>query len=102
MAGARRAAPAAREATRAVVTAGRCEHGSHRGSARFEGPVTALWGDRDRVVPPSHAAGVRTAFPHADVVIWPDMGHHLQRECLDALVALFDRAFSAPPAALAA
>lgn len=92
MGGARRLVPAAREATRAVVTAGRCGVGLDRRAARFEGPVTALWGDRDRIVPPAHAEGVRTAFPHAEIVSWADTGHHVQRERLAALVELVERA----------
>jgi pimeloyl-ACP methyl ester carboxylesterase len=51
----------------------------------FEGPVTALWGARDALVPVAHAAGVLRAFPHARVEVWDGMGHHPQRERPEAL-----------------
>ncbi|HWH96036.1 MAG TPA: alpha/beta fold hydrolase [Baekduia sp.] len=51
----------------------------------FEGPVAALWGARDALVPIAHASGVLHAFPHASVEVWPGMGHHPQRERPEAL-----------------
>ena len=80
--------PGARDATRAVVAAGLSEHGFHRRRLPYDGPVRVLWGDRDRLVPISHLRGVRRALPHADVEIWPGMGHHPQRERPDALARL--------------
>jgi len=70
----------AREATRAVVAAGASRNAFHRRRVRYYGPVTVLWGDRDRIVPMSHAAAVRKALPQAHVDIWPGMGHHPQHE----------------------
>ena len=47
---------------------------------RFAGPVAALWGEHDALVPPAHARGLRAAAPQATVQVWPGMGHHPQRE----------------------
>jgi pimeloyl-ACP methyl ester carboxylesterase len=66
----------ARMAVEALAAAGR--EAPRRRS--FEGPVTALWGARDALVPPAHAEGVRHAFPQARVEVWDGMGHHPQRE----------------------
>jgi pimeloyl-ACP methyl ester carboxylesterase len=75
-----------REATRAVVDAGRAPDGFHRRRMRYRGPVTAVWGDRDLLVPAAHRRGVRTAFPHAEIEVWRGMGHHAARERFDDLV----------------
>jgi pimeloyl-ACP methyl ester carboxylesterase len=61
----------AREGTRAVVGAGRAEDAFHRRRIDYHGPIFAIWGDRDRLVPLSHRNGVRAALstrahPHLD------------------------------------
>ena len=92
-------APGARDATRAVVAAGLSERAFHRRRVAYHGPVTAVWGDRDRLVPPGHERGVRVAFPHAQCELWQRMGHHPQRERLADLVALLDSSAAASPPA---
>lgn len=87
-----RAMPGARDATRAVVAAGLSAHGFDRRRVAFDGPVTALWGERDRLVPPAHAAGVRRALPQATVHVWSAMGHHPQHERPGALAKLIQTA----------
>jgi pimeloyl-ACP methyl ester carboxylesterase len=82
----------AREGTRAVVEAGRSANAFHRRRLRYRGPVFAVWGDRDRLVPPAHRNGVLAAFPHAQVRIWKGMGHHPLRERFDELVEVIDQA----------
>jgi pyruvate dehydrogenase E2 component (dihydrolipoamide acetyltransferase) len=83
---ARQALPGARTATMAVVAAGgSASDAFHRRSIAFQGPVTAVWGDHDRIVPREHAAGVRRAFPQANIELWPGIGHHPQRECPEQL-----------------
>jgi pimeloyl-ACP methyl ester carboxylesterase len=77
-----------REALRAIGAAGNSPQAFHRRRAGYSGPVTAVWGDCDRLVPLSHQAGVRTAFPQARIHVWPGMGHHPIRERLNDLVAL--------------
>jgi pimeloyl-ACP methyl ester carboxylesterase len=82
-----RAPLAVRAATIATAWAGRDEP---PGSA-FKGPVVALWGTHDALVPSTHARRLREAIPQAEVEFWPDMGHHPQRERPDALADLVER-----------
>jgi pimeloyl-ACP methyl ester carboxylesterase len=42
--------------------------------------VAVLWGERDALVPLSHAKAVKFALPQARVEVWRGMGHHPQRE----------------------
>ncbi|MBN1530021.1 MAG: alpha/beta fold hydrolase [Thermoleophilaceae bacterium] len=90
------ATPGAREATRAVVAAGLSERAFHRRPVAYPGPVWAVWGDRDRLVPPGHADAVRRAFPHAIVERWKGVGHHPLHECPERFLAFVDRALRAP------
>jgi pimeloyl-ACP methyl ester carboxylesterase len=83
-----------REAIRSIAAAGRSSEAFHRRRAGYSGPVTAVWGDRDRLVPSGHQAGVRKAFPQARVEIWRGMGHHPANERLDDLIALIAEARS--------
>ena len=85
----------AREGTRAIVDAGRSRQAFHRRRVRYDGPVYAVWGDRDRLVPPSHREGVRVAFPHAQIDVWRGMGHDAPRERRDQLGELFEVAQAA-------
>lgn len=72
--------PGAVAATKAVVRGGLSARAFHRRRVGYDGPVVLLWGDRDRLVPISHMAGVVTAFPHVDARVWRGMGHHPQVE----------------------
>jgi pimeloyl-ACP methyl ester carboxylesterase len=85
----------AREGTRAVVEAGRSADAFHRRRVRFDGPVFAVWGDRDRLVSASHRSGVLTAFPKASIDVWQGMGHHPIRERFDDLLDVVERALAA-------
>jgi pimeloyl-ACP methyl ester carboxylesterase len=76
------------EAIRAIAEAGRSPQAFHRRRLQYTGPVTAVWGDCDRLVPPRHHEGVRTAFPQARIEVWRGMGHHPMRERRGELVAL--------------
>ena len=71
-----RAPRAVRAATQAIAHAGR----NVPESIAFAGPVKALWGEHDALVPRSHIKGVIGALPQADVEVWASMGHHPQRE----------------------
>jgi pyruvate dehydrogenase E2 component (dihydrolipoamide acetyltransferase) len=86
-----RAPLAVRSATIAIARAGRDEP---RGGA-FAGPVAALWGTHDALVPTTHARRLRQAIPQAEVEFWPEMGHHPQRERPQALAHLVERVASA-------
>jgi pyruvate dehydrogenase E2 component (dihydrolipoamide acetyltransferase) len=77
---ARQITPGAQMAVKAIAVAGRSERAFFRRQVAYHGPVHALWGSNDLVVPRAHAEGVRTAFPHARVTVWDGMGHHPQRE----------------------
>jgi cis-3-alkyl-4-acyloxetan-2-one decarboxylase len=44
-------------------------------AARVAAPVAAIWGDRDRMVPPRDAEILRRAVPSADVRCLPGCGH---------------------------
>jgi pimeloyl-ACP methyl ester carboxylesterase len=98
---ARERLPGAREAVRAVARAGRSRNGFHRRRVAYDGPVVAIWGDRDRLVPVSHARGVLAAFPQARVSVWRGMGHHHQRERLQDLVATIGHVAGAARRAIA-
>jgi pimeloyl-ACP methyl ester carboxylesterase len=78
----------AREGTRAVVDAGRDHDAFHRRRINYDGPVFAVWGDNDRLVPVAHRHGVKAAFPQARIQVWYEMGHHPLSERFDDLLAL--------------
>lgn len=75
-----RSAPGIQMAAKATADAGRSESAFFRRQVGYDGPVIALWGSNDLVVSPSHAEGLSTAFPQAEIMIWAGMGHHPQRE----------------------
>jgi pimeloyl-ACP methyl ester carboxylesterase len=81
-------AAGAREATRAVVEGARSSASFHRRRLSYEGPVYAVWGDRDRLVPPAHAEGLKSALPQARIEIWPRMAHDPMRERPNDVIAL--------------
>jgi pimeloyl-ACP methyl ester carboxylesterase len=100
----------ARQALRTIVRCGIDKRAFFRRELAYKGPVVALWGDRDRLVPVRHADRVHTTFPHADVQVWEGMGHHPQRERIRPFCALVERvarageheAGAATPASIAA
>jgi pimeloyl-ACP methyl ester carboxylesterase len=81
-----------REATQAIVKSGRATDAFHRRRVRYDGPVYAIWGDRDRLVPASHRQALRAALPQARIELWEGMGHHPVRERFDDLIALIAQA----------
>ena len=93
-------APAAREATKAVVRAGTARHGLHHHKIDYDGPVEVVWGTEDRLVPIGHMKGVLTAFPQAQAHVWEGVGHHHLKERPQELTALVENACRAcdPPA----
>lgn len=46
----------------------------------FKGPVASLWGEKDRLIPVGHAAGLKRVFPGASITVWSDLAHHPQME----------------------
>jgi pimeloyl-ACP methyl ester carboxylesterase len=75
-----RITPGIQMAAKATADAGRSESAFFRRQVSYDGPVVALWGSNDLVVSPSHAEGLSTAFPQAEITVWDGMGHHPQRE----------------------
>jgi pimeloyl-ACP methyl ester carboxylesterase len=80
------------EAIRAIADAGRSPHAFHCRRVGYAGPVTAVWGDCDRLVRMCHQEGVRAAFPQARIEVWHGMGHHPMRERLGELVSMIAEA----------
>ena len=60
-------APGAECANEAITASGRSRRAFYRRQLDYPGPVLALWGERDRLVPLAHRDGVMTAFPQAQV-----------------------------------
>jgi pimeloyl-ACP methyl ester carboxylesterase len=75
-----RSGPGVRAATLAIVAAGHSLRGFANRPVDFDGPVAAVWGARDALVPVGHANALRRALPQAHVEVWARMGHHPQRE----------------------
>jgi pyruvate dehydrogenase E2 component (dihydrolipoamide acetyltransferase) len=75
-----RITPGIQAAAKAMADAGRSDQAFFRREVAYSGPVLALWGSNDLIVSPSHADGVATAFPQAEIMVWDGMGHHPQRE----------------------
>ena len=73
-------APGAACANEAITASGLSARAFYRRRLDYDGPVLALWGERDRLVPLAHRDGVMTAFPQAQVSVWKKMGPHPQRE----------------------
>jgi pimeloyl-ACP methyl ester carboxylesterase len=85
-------APGAECANEAITASGLSPRAFYRRQLDYHGPVLALWGDRDRVVPLAHRDGVMTAFPQAHISVWKKMGHHPQRERASELARFIEAA----------
>lgn len=83
--------PGVRAATVAIAAAGRSPRAFHKRLVGFDGPVAALWGDRDALVPLGHSENLQRALPQAHLEVWDGMGHHPQRERPDDLCAFVER-----------
>lgn len=86
-----RCGPGVRDATIAIAAAGHSLRGFAHRPIDFDGPVAAVWGTRDVLVPLHHAQALRRALPQAHVEVWPGMGHHPQRERPVALARFIER-----------
>jgi pimeloyl-ACP methyl ester carboxylesterase len=96
-----RCGPGVRDATIAIAAAGHSLRGFAHRPIDFDGPVAAVWGARDALVPVGHANALRRALPQAHVEVWERMGHHPQRERPVALARFIERHASGGVAALA-
>jgi pimeloyl-ACP methyl ester carboxylesterase len=86
-----RCGPGVRDATIAIAAAGHSLRGFAHRPIDFEGPVAAVWGARDALVPLHHAQALRRGLPQAHVEVWRGMGHHPQRERPVALARFIER-----------
>lgn len=84
---ARSTGPGVRAAIEALAAGGRSRHAFHRRPVDYAGPVAAIWGEHDVLVPPAHVSALREALPQARIEVWQGMGHHPQRERPPALRA---------------
>ena len=94
------AAPLRRGLQAALETlshASRSDAAFHRRPVAYAGPVTAIWGARDSVVPSSHILGLRNALPQTRLHIWPESGHHPQHDNTARLARVLE---AATPASL--
>ncbi len=57
---------------------------------RIEAPVLLLWGERDAMIPPAHAADYQRELPRSRLVLLPGVGHLPQEEAPEASVAAVD------------
>jgi pimeloyl-ACP methyl ester carboxylesterase len=87
-------APGAECANEAITASGLSPSAFYRRQLAYAGPVRALWGDCDRLVPLAHRHGVMTAFPQAQISVWKNMGHHPQRERPSELAQFVEAACS--------
>lgn len=91
--GGRALVPGARDATEAIVTAGRAADGFGKRALRYEGRVHVLWGHHDRLVPIAHLAALQRALPHAHVDVGR-FGHHPHRECRERLLRFMNDVYT--------
>ncbi len=75
-----RSGPGVSTAVQAIAAAGRSERAFTKRTIDFDGPVAALWGEHDALVPREHVEALQRALPQAHVEVWKRMGHHPQRE----------------------
>jgi pimeloyl-ACP methyl ester carboxylesterase len=61
-------------------------------------PVLAVWGDRDRILPPAHLAAVARELPAARTRLIPDCGHMPQIERPDLFAGLVEDFLASLPA----
>jgi pimeloyl-ACP methyl ester carboxylesterase len=88
----RRAAAVGTTNVRTAVQANEREttggHAAVACAARFDGPVTIVWGENDRVLPPAHGEAVRRALPRARMHVLEGTGHALHHERPEAVARL--------------
>ncbi|MGI8594630.1 MAG: alpha/beta fold hydrolase [Solirubrobacteraceae bacterium] len=86
------AVPGALAAVSAIAEAGRSPGAFAEHGVAYRGPVAALWGARDAVVPLAHIRALKRSYPQARLEVWDGMGHHPQRERADRLAGFIERA----------
>ena len=56
--------------------------------AEYDRPMLVVWGDNDKVLPPSHLAAAAIALPKARTTLIPGIGHMPHIECAPECAAL--------------
>src|ERR1035437_8801178 len=74
-----------------MVSSGHSERAFFKRQIAYQGPVSILYGDQDRLVPKSHLKGMRSAFPQARLTILEGRGHHPTRECPEDLLHFIEQ-----------
>src|SRR3954453_17676153 len=75
-----RSGPGGGRATLAIAASGRSPRGFAHRPVAFDGPVAAVWGGRDALVPLEHADALRDALPQPHVEPWRGRGRRPQGE----------------------
>lgn len=86
-----RSGPGVSAAVQAIAAAGRSERAFATRTIDFAGPVAALWGEHDVLVPRDHIEALRRSLPQVYVEIWDGMGHHPQHERPAQLARFIER-----------
>lgn len=86
-----RSGPGVSAAVEAIAAAGRSQRAFATRELDFHGPVAALWGEHDALVPRDHMEALQRALPQAHVEVWDGMGHHPQRERPAQLARFIER-----------
>jgi pimeloyl-ACP methyl ester carboxylesterase len=73
-------APGVKMATQAIAKSGQSKYAFYKREVDYQGPVSAVWGDHDHLVPLNHIKGLKKSLPQTKVSVWKDMGHHPQWE----------------------
>ena len=64
----------------ALHASGHSKQAFFRRQINYSGPVRALFGEKDGLIPKSHIKGLLRAMPQAEIEVWMNVGHHPQYE----------------------
>lgn len=67
-------------ALRTLQASGHSKGAFFKRRVKYDGPVRALFGAKDGLIPPAHIKGLKVGLPQSEVHLWADMGHHPQYE----------------------
>ena len=58
---------------------------------RITAPTTIIWGENDRLIPPSYGAALRDAIAGSELILLPDVGHVPQSQAPRRVVEIIDQ-----------
>lgn len=76
----RRGARGLNPALKTLQASGHSKGAFFKRRINYDGPVRAIFGSEDGLIPPSHIEGLQVGLPQSEVHLWADMGHHPQYE----------------------